>query len=86
MIKNKNKNKNPYATPKPTPFSTPKNIACSRAMGKIWKKNHFETNFVWAPMAQVHNVKKKSLYIMNVMFRLLSRVFATTIKNIMFMI
>jgi len=35
---------------------------------QLWKKLHFGTYLVWAPMVQVHGIKKKSFYIINVMF------------------
>lgn len=47
---------------------------------------HFEVKFVWAIMVQAHRVKKKSFFIMNVMFSSLSRVSEVTMKYITFMI
>ena len=49
---------------------------------QLWGILHFETNFVWTPMVQVHRIKKKPFYVMYVMFRLLSRVFEVTMTNI----
>ena len=48
---------------------------------KLWENLHFKDNYVWAPMALVHRVKKM-FYIMNVVFWLLSVVSEVTMTNI----
>ena len=67
-------------------FSWPTQFQVLWSALQLWQKLYFETNFVWAHVVQVHKVKKKSFYIMSVLFWLLSRVFEVTTKNITFVI
>lgn len=50
------------------------------------KYSHFEINFVCVPIIEVHKVKKKYFYIVNLMSWLLTRVFKVTMKDTIFMI